>query len=477
MEETRAARRLTLFTFLFAGAIVFHQSKLGDWEVFSPHAVVTATALWTMLRPSSVNRLLILLAVHFASILIDLPLVVNHWLLVGMAELGLFVALAVGRVTGARWAHDRGAMHLALEPYLRLQVVMIYFFAALAKVNADFLDAQLSCGVAMIDEMFQRAPFTPGGTLVEQSAIWGTILIELALPVMLALRATRLPAIFLGGGFHIILALSGHLPFSGFALAFYALFVPDDMGERWDRLRAERPAVDRLVSRVEAFGRSPLGYALPALFLVLAAGDTYVDNSFEIAGYGLAFLAYLVLNLLLGAALFFAVWKRTPIPFRPHPLRLAHPLWIIGPLLVFLNALTPYLGLKTQNSWTMYSNLMTEPGRWNHSLIPEDVRVFDMQDERVRIVESSDEDLQEAAENDREWSLWAMRQRVRDADDFSVTYEYRGERRTAERAQDDPLLAKDVNPIAAKVWMMRDIPTREDNECRVRRGAGPNQGS
>ena len=48
-----------------------------------------------------------------------------------------------------------------------------------------------------------------------------------------------------------------------------------------------------------------------------------------------------------------------------------------SPALVFLNALTPYVGLKTQNSWTMYSNLQTEPGRWNHSLIPEVVRLPD----------------------------------------------------------------------------------------------------
>lgn len=473
MEETHASRRLTLFTFLFAGAIVFHQSKLGDWEVFSPHAVVTATALWTMLRPSSTVRLLALLGVHFVSILIDLPIVVNHWLLVGMAELGLFLALAYGRLRGARWAHDRGAMHLALEPYLRLQVVFIYFFAALAKVNDDFLDRDISCGVAMVDELFAHAGFRPEGALIDVPAIWGTILIEIALPILLALRFTRLPAIFLGGGFHIILAISGHLPFSGFALAFYALFVPDDMPARWDALRASQPTVDRLVSRVEAFGRSPAGYALPAFFLLLAAGDTYVHDRFETVGYGLAFLAYLVLNVLLGGALFLAVFKKGPVTFRPHPLRLVHPAWILGPLLVFLNALTPYVGLKTQNSWTMYSNLQTEPGRWNHSLIPEDVRVFDMQDDRVRIVSSTDEDLAEAAEKEWEWSMWALRQKARRDEPFTVTYEQDGRR--VEASSED--LEDGINPVAAKVWMMRDVPAREDNDCRVRRGAGPNQGS
>lgn len=475
MQEILAARRLTLFTFLFAGAIVFHQSKLGDWEVFSHHAVLVLVALWTMLRPSSMQRLLVLLGVHFVTIVMDLPLVVNHWLLVGMAELGLFIALGVGRLRGSAWATDRGALHLALEPYLRLQVVFIYFFAALAKVNSAFLDADLSCGVAMVDELFARSPVKPGGSLVDQSAIWGTILIELALPILLSMRRTRLAAIFLGGGFHIILALSGHLPFSGFALAFYALFVPDDLPSRWDLVRAARLSLDRAFKQAIAFGHSKLAFPLVGGgFLALAAGATYVDGRFETAGYGLAFLVYLVLNLLAGAALLACVWGNLRVEYAPHPLRLASPVWVIGPALVFLNALTPYLGLKTQNSWTMYSNLQTEPGRWNHSLIPEDVRVFGLQDDRVRIVSSSDEDLQEAADEGWEWSLWALRQKAQRDEDFAVTYVSDG-RQTVVRSAADEL--EPLNPVIAKLWMMRDVPAAGDNECRVRRGSGPNQGS
>ena len=37
----------------------------------------------------------------------------------------------------------------------------------------------------------------------------------------------------------------------------------------------------------------------------------------------------------------------------------------------------------------MYSNLQTEGPHWNHELVPQDVQVFEYQDDLVRILDSS----------------------------------------------------------------------------------------
>ena len=479
-DELRlASRRFTLFSFLLAAAIVFHQSKIGDWEVFSAQALVTLAALWTMLRPSSTTRLFVLMGAHLTSTAIDLPYVVNHWLLLAFAEVGILVALGVGSLRGATWARDRGAMYLALAPYLRIQVLLVYLFAALAKVNSDFLDSDLSCGVAMVDELVERSPVELRNAVVDQSAIWGTIAIELALPIMLSLRATRVPAIFLGGAFHVVLALSGHLPFSGFALAFYALFVPDDLPDRWDQLRAARPRLDQAAGRLAELARRPWAFpAAAGVFLTLAALSTYGPGQrVQDAAYLTALLAYLALVALLGTLLFLCVRSGAPARWGAGFLRLAHPAWLLGPALVFLNAFTPYVGLKTQDAWTMYSNLQTEPGHWNHLLVPEDVRVFKMQDHLVRIISSDEKMLAQAARKNRLWVWWALRQRAHENPDFSVTYERDGRRYIARRAGDDPRLADRPNRVLAWAWMFRDVPQGDDNTCRVKRSTGANQGS
>ena len=479
-DDRTAARQLALFSFLLGAAVLFHQSKLGDWEVFSHHAVVTLAAIWLMLRPSSLRRLVILLAVHLVSVVIDLPLVVNHWLLIAIASTGLFIALGVGRLRGAAWAREPGPMYRALAPYLRVQVVLVYAFAALAKMNSAFFEADISCGALMLGDMLDRAPVGLHADWQDPLAIWGTILIEAALPIILALRATRLPAVFIGGGFHLTLALAGHLPFSGFAMAFYSLFIPDDTPERFDRLRAERPWLDRAVRRVQELARSPLAFPVAAgAFLGVAAWITYGPSGETVRSAAVrGFLAiFVVYALALGAVLAACVLQGGQVRYRPGLLRLAHPVWLIGPLLVIANALNPYLGLKTQSTFTMYSNLQTEAGHWNHSIVPEDVRVFDYQDNLVTIVDSSDEKLRLAAENHRDYVWFALRDWADDHPDESVTYVRDGVSHVAVRAGDDPLLSDEPSPILAKVFLFRDVPTDEGNECRIRRNARSDQGS
>jgi hypothetical protein len=62
----------------------------------------------------------------------------------------------------------------------------------------------------------------------------------------------------------------------------------------------------------------------------------------------------------------------------------------VGVGLLVLNSLSPYLGLKTESSFTMFSNLKTEGPYWNHAFIPEAVKVFPYQDQLVRVTDSND---------------------------------------------------------------------------------------
>jgi NADH:ubiquinone oxidoreductase subunit 6 (subunit J) len=52
---------------------------------------------------------------------------------------------------------------------------------------------------------------------------------------------------------------------------------------------------------------------------------------------------------------------------------------LLIPALLFANGLMPYLGLKTETSFAMYSNLRTEGGYSNHWLMPASLQVWDYQ--------------------------------------------------------------------------------------------------
>jgi hypothetical protein len=61
------------------------------------------------------------------------------------------------------------------------------------------------------------------------------------------------------------------------------------------------------------------------------------------------------------------------------------PVYVVVAAVLVVNAASPYVGLKTEATFAMFSNLQTEPGHWNHLLVPEAVRVFGAQDDLVRL--------------------------------------------------------------------------------------------
>jgi len=67
--------------------------------------------------------------------------------------------------------------------------------------------------------------------------------------------------------------------------------------------------------------------------------------------------------------------------------------FVVGFLLLVVNSLRPYLGLKQESSFAMFSNLQTEGADWNHAFIPEAVRVFGYQEQLVRVTASNDRAL------------------------------------------------------------------------------------
>ena len=140
------------------------------------------------------------------------------------------------------------------------------------------------------------------------------------------------------------------------------------------------------------------------------------------------------------------------------------PVAVVASTLVALNGLSPYLGLGTEHSFAMFSNLRTEAGDWNHRLVPRAARVFGFQDELVRVIESDDRRLRREVERGlrlvpfelRRWAAWNPEARL--------VYT-RGDREIrVERAADDPFLAP-PNPVLAKLMRFRALPPEGVGAC------------
>jgi hypothetical protein len=238
--------------------------------------------------------------------------------------------------------------------------------------------------------------------------------------------------------FHFVIPISAYswyMDFSSLVLALYILSVPREVGEQF----YQRCAV--LFRSLRArFGT--LGPALPfvvvigsavALVAVLGMFSSQVRVAPSHAYQSVWVLMWVVYGgvsmiLLADAALHHLPWLGDPGPRRP--------LWIYAiPTTLFIICIAPYVGLRTEASIAMFSNLHTEAGTSNHLLITQPLALFPYQSDVAMIKASSDPDLQHFADENLGLVMFTLKERLRKKPGQWVTYELNGvrhERATAE---------------------------------------------
>jgi len=287
--------------------------------------------------------------------------------------------------------------------------------------------------------------------------MWGSVLIEAALPVLLVLPRTRAAGLVLGTAFHLVLALAGNVPFSSLALAFYVAFLPPGLASKMRAVAlARRPSWAG--ARIWPAVLGTLA-GLWTLGGVATAAEPSSATTAVAWGTRLVFVAVVLTAAALALDVRRAGGRRAP-PVRLR-LRLSHPAFAAGVVLLVLNAAAPYVGLKTESAFTMFSNLQTEAGSWNHAFIPEAVRVFGYQDELVRVTASDDPTLLRRTSRGTRMVRFELERHLRRNPGVHATWtDGSGPPRTA-------VASGELSPLALvdKVAKFRDVRATERRGC------------
>src|SRR5271167_2338492 len=470
--ETKArtqARRLATFAVLAALAVLaWHAQSRPEFRVdWTTAGFVLAVVV--LARPFSRIAFLALAVAEVLSVLIALPATNTNRLL----QLFVFATIAAGGFyTVARSGFRRldSAAWLGLfQPLLRLQLVIVYGLAAWHKLNSDFFNAQLSCAVVL----FEKTPFLhpqAGGSTLRWALIFFTIITEMSLPVLLSLRRTRNFAVGYGVLFHIIVGINGFYAFSATMIALLFLFTPDnfcDVALDFWRSRS------RLTKILVIVGGLTILIGIVALNVAIS-GPSLADfrqiHSFR-RGINMIWVklsywsGYWLLPLYLGPlGLFVCLSYRRPAAFQPaahiyRPIPAAF--WVIPALLIF-DGINPYLGLKTDTAFAMYSNLRSEGGETNHFLWRHPLALANYQEDLVQVLDSNDVALKLTAK--RGWPIpffdlrWRISFLAHDgAKNISITYIRKGETIHRDAAESDPELSTRPSLLERKLLRFRAI--------------------
>ncbi len=409
-----------LFAFLLALSLIVHQLWWGGFGIDARHSLVVLAALAVLRRPTSTARFLAMIAVEVVAVGLDMPDVGSHTLLV--LVIGATVLVHVGwTACRDRQLPDAGVLFTRIAPFLGVQLLLLYGLSALAKMNTGFFDVHTSCAAVMSRQVAWFRPSLLDGSWRIVPAIWGTVLVEAALPVLLAVRRTRLVGLAVGTTFSAVLALAGNAPFSALALSVYVVFLPSGAPTYLRTRVVRRPGIVRWAGRARRWGTSPGALVVTVAAWVVGAA-VYPSPGPRPSPIS-AGLRLVLFGMLAAGAVMCIGLARMPSPLRSlRSMRLGHPVFAVGVALVLANGIAPYVGLKTESAFTMFSNLYTEQGYWNHLFIPEAVRVFHGQDEVVRITGSNDPELAGASRDGTTFVRFELDRYLRSHPGTSATY-------------------------------------------------------
>ncbi|MGI9518328.1 MAG: hypothetical protein ACR2NP_14830 [Pirellulaceae bacterium] len=394
IEPQRQLDRLTLFAFMWAWAETM--------QPLNTHAAMTSWAglllpLFTIaliLRPGSTRLLIAFLIASLSRTMVIMPFVPNHILFMALVNLTLLTAIVQQALRQRSWQVDRKAVYECFSVVARWQLVLLYLFAALAKLNWDYLNPEVSSATALFDGVTSIFAWLPQNHLTEQTAIYGSIALEIVIPVLLLFRRTRLAGIGCAVAFHMVLSIhplwaTSILTFTMMIFAMLVLFASDRMLD-WFFQRigqSQRLAKAWLV----------LAYLVTVTAVLVTVFPRSIDHSFDKIRmcHTIAFVPHFVSCVVLSglAAYYCGLRSRTIVGSatsnrRPTPVFGVNVCWLVL-VLTFFNGCCPYAGLKTTTAFTMFSNLRTEGQLDNHLFLP-DGDWFEYQRHLVRVLDSDD---------------------------------------------------------------------------------------
>lgn len=269
----------------------------------------------------------------------------------------------------------------SLKPLLRYLVAIIYCFAGFHKLNSDFLNPSVSCSrwaLETIGRTYLGHSVALGPGMVRLASM-GALILELGGGLLLFIETLQTTGVCLVLAIHFTVCLLDFTDFAAIMVAGLFAFVSEDFWTwlsqdgQWDR----KAGVPKLVS---VYAGIQIAVALMMVF------TRFFSLSYRRIFIARALIYLAGLAALAWGAIRFRTTGRGPVcgasmsrnQFHAHQ-------WAFVGLLAY-QGMTPYLGLGTTGTFSMFSNLTTENGRSNHLLIgPGALRFWPLQDDIVWI--------------------------------------------------------------------------------------------
>lgn len=281
-----------------------------------------------------------------------------------------------------------------IAPIMRVAVLIMYIWAVVQKLNWDYFDPEVSCAAQLHKEIAAYfGNLIPTAPWALMTVAIGSLVFELGIPLLLFFNKTRFVGFAAAIGFHLWLAIhpaAGIFSFTSLILAILIFFLPLSWGtqlqELWERQLRWLGQGDPVGGRKRA--RALVVAAFFGTLITQAVLYLTIERSYAVfhTANRIGFFTFFAWGCWIGACYLLAGWKaRNGSPALPNRARWS--LAWIGLLPILLNGAHPWIGGRTQSSFSMYSNLRTE-GAGNHMFLKR-IDLFSLQTDIIDVRESA----------------------------------------------------------------------------------------
>ena len=284
-----------------------------------------------------------------------------------------------------------------------------------------------------------------------------SVRLRLLVPLLLLFPRTRVVGLVVGLLFHTMLTFDVEKHFFDFSSTMFALlsvFLSDHAVRSFSRVP--------LASRYPALRLGFLIWYLLAMLALFLSLDTRYGYSAFFIGRQVLWWTLNSWLILAFAALFRNGWRDGELSGTRRLCGLTACL----PILLFLNGITPYLGLKTRSSLDMYSNLRAEAGRENHFIIRKSADLLGNMADLAVVISTSDAELEkEIIQPALLITFFELRRRVLKNPGMQLRFHRDGKEYILSEAGKDPIFAEAPSQMLLKLLWYRPVDPRTPARC------------
>ena len=339
--------------------------RLSSRAYMTLHMTFMAVCLWLLVLPQTwwlYPILLIILSLVIASYSLRVS---NHLILSWFMVLTLCVATFL-QAPEVRGLQPSNFLLLGIQGLC----ILTYVFSFLHKLNSDYVSTKYSCATQLGDFYCWDRKIEQERVVkaVRLLSIYGTLLVEGLTPICLLVPPLLPLGLLLALLFHFTLGVLGIINFSAVRYAGLLTFLPP-------------PTLMRVAGEVATLGWPTIAlFSILCMLIVWFLTPRYANRHCPYVKRWPATVLQCMFGIVSGLMLmgaFFLIRSEPVDRVVWSSLDQPEQLLLIFFLLAFsLNGLSPYLGLKTEFSFAMFSNLRHEP--WRHLLYPASWRPFDL---------------------------------------------------------------------------------------------------